>query len=125
MIELTSFELEVANYLKKYHKRDNPIRMKKIARIFNVNERDIREIIERIILSQTLVIGNSDGYWVATNKSEIKEANKINSSRLQTSLKKLVANKGDINWIYNYLNELKQKYETVPEGQLDIYEQIN
>src|SRR5690554_492911 len=124
MIELTSFELEVANYLKKYHKKDNPIRMKKLARIFNVNERDIREIIERIILSQTLVIGNSDGYWVANNKSEIKQANMINNSRLQTSLKKLAANKGDINWIYNYLNELKKEYEKVPEGQVSIYDSI-
>lgn len=123
-MKLTSFELEVANYLKKYHKRDNPIRMKRLARTFNVNERDIREVIERIILSQTLVIGNSDGYWVASNESEIKQANKINNSRLQTSLRKLVANKGDTDWIYNYLYKLKHEYETVPEGQLDIYDSI-
>lgn len=122
MIKLTKLDIQIADYLKENHKRDNPIAMSKLAKMFGIKERELRLIIEKIIISQRLVIGNVGGYWVAETEEEINEANLIHKSRLETSIRRLVANKGSINWIHKYLNELNNKYEKVAEGQLSIYE---
>lgn len=126
-MKLTQFEEMVADYLQKHHKKDNPISMKVLSKKFDQDDRDMRDIITNIILSQRIIIGGGNrGYWVASeNPEEIKAANKTRKATIATSIEKLAANKGGINWIYSHLNELKKKYETVPEGQLDIYEQLN
>lgn len=107
--EISSLTEKVAEYLKNHHGIDNPISMKILAEIFDVSERDIREIIELIIIRKILIIGNTNGYWVAKNEEEIRQANLLNKTRIKKSLIKLAANGGEIDWMFNFLGDLQKK----------------
>ena len=121
-MELTRIEENIAEYLENHHKIDNPISMKDLSNLFGLRERETRDVIEKIILTERLVIGNTNGYWVAATAEEKDLANKLNRSRIKTSLKRLAANNGSLTWIYNYLNELQKQYPNVPEEQVSLYE---
>jgi len=122
-MKLSSQEKAMAEYLEKYHDINNPISMTNLSELFGISKRMTRRAIERIIITQTLVIGidvNNKGYWVANSPTDIEVANNLSKSRLRKTLKRLAANKGDIKWIYNYLKELENKYPKYHNNQLTM-----
>lgn len=113
--EISILTEKVAEYMKNHHGIDNPISMKVLASIFDVSERDIREIIELIIIRKILIIGNTNGYWVANTEDEVRKANLLNKTRIKKSVRKLAANGGDVAWLLNYIKSL-DKLSVVEEG---------
>lgn len=120
-MEVLPIQERIAIFLEKNHEKDNPIAAEKLANYFEIEERELRDHIMNIILTQRLIIGASKkGYWVATCNFEIKEANRTIQSRTKTSLERLAANGGNIRWIHNFLKELEQKYPKYHENQLQM-----
>jgi len=123
MFKLNELEVKMADFLENNDCFiENPISMRELSTVFNISERDVREAIENIILSGRLVIGNINGYWLARNKREIKIANSMNKARTKKSIERMIANRGDINWLFPFLKELNDKYQFVSDNQISIEE---
>lgn len=120
--ELTTLDLAIIDYLRDNHQKSNPISMKRLATRFNLDVRSIRLSIERIILSQKVIIGNTNGYWVAQTEDEAMVANILREAKVKSSIELLFANgfKNQVGF-HAFIEEMKAKYPKAPEGQIDIY----
>lgn len=89
---------------------------------FNINDRQVRDILLYLTLNTKYVFGTgSTGFYVCATKEEELHANDWLQSRLETSLERIFANGShNRNWIYKKLAELEKKYPVLAEGQLDI-----
>lgn len=120
-MKLSKIEKEIANFLENNHDIDNPISSKDLASYFEIEERELRDHILNIILAQRLVIGSDKkGYWVASDYTQIKDANKTMIERTKSSLERIVANRGNVNWMHNFLKELNLKYPKYHDDQIEM-----
>jgi hypothetical protein len=120
--KLSTLHWEVYNYLKENHMgKDNKIGMFELSENLIISDRRLRLIIKDIIESQevkTVIGSDQNGYYVASNEQELGEAIAMIKSRLKGTLKRYFASTpNDRKWLYNYLRELEQEYDTAPQGQ--------
>jgi hypothetical protein len=73
---MNELELTIINHLKTWHKgKGNAIHYKNLAEIFELHERELRDIVADLITDYEIPIGSSQvGYWWIANHEEYKEA---------------------------------------------------
>ena len=116
-------EVRVSNYLLQCHKgKSNSIPMTNLARLFNVSEREIREIIFTITDNGITAVGTSSkGYFIPKDMTELLEANDMLASRIKGSIRRYAKNGvNNLNWIYTLLKDLELERGLHPEGQISI-----
>jgi len=48
----------------------------------------------------------------------------MNKARTKKSIERMIANRGDINWLFPFLKELNDKYQFVSDNQISIEDLI-
>jgi hypothetical protein len=81
---MTSLELTITNHLRTYHKgKANAIHFKDLARVLDINERELRSIVAELVTSGQACIcsTSSNGYFYKSNNDELQHTYKELRSR--------------------------------------------
>ena len=117
----------VYEYMRLMHRgKENAISMKRLAETFNTSDRDIRDIVLKINLnkilcngykSNTKIIGDNNGYYMAATETELNDYKNKIVARLKTSVSLYKAIIND-----NKENQLTFDFEN---EELEIIKEMN
>jgi hypothetical protein len=120
--KLTTSHYKIYEFLK-----ENCIGKKQAVSMYNlsiefmISEREVRQVIKDLTEDDniyTVFASCSKGYYIPSNESEMNGANNMLKSRLKGALTRYFANTpNERDWLYSFINELKELYDTPPQAQ--------
>ena len=118
---MTTRQHEILNFLKNFCLgKKNAIRMKELAVMFDVSDREIREEIKEIRKlkpSHLIIASSSKGYYIPFEE-EVSEANKMLLNRWLGATETLLANDGRlIKLLFWKLDQMKDELDTPLQSQ--------
>lgn len=123
--KLDTIHYQVYEYLKSHCVGENhAVSMNDLANAMFVSDREIRKVIDELIKfkhGKTIIASSQKGYYIPFDEQEANKSRGMLKSRLKSALERYKAlYPDDTHWVYTYLNELDQKYESVSQGQVVI-----
>jgi hypothetical protein len=123
--KLGTMHYQVYEYLKSHCIGEkNAIAMHDLAETMFTSDREIRKVIDELIRfkhGKTIIASSQNGYYIPFDEQEAMKSRGMLKSRLKSALERYKAlYPDDTHWVYTYLSELDQKYESVSQGQVVI-----